>query len=585
VAFGLALLITTIPGNARLQRKARQLDVFEEFEDFDIPGSCPQGWIGHEGSCYIPFARGATWQEAEDTCRQLDSHLALSRSATENEFIAVEVGRPESRVWIGLRRIEGEFAWSDGKKADYTNWRRGEPKVASDCVSLLPEDIFQSWEVTNCDVMQAFICERENTTGLDITEDVEEATDLSTKATARTEHATATSPVVVLTDSPTDVGARFKDICSIGMHDCSTNGTCTPSEGSFECECNLGYEGDGRICADINECDNGYNDCHFNATCTNVPGSYYCQCDEGFHGNGKICQEGNITGSSTTTKTAHNGTDVLSTVHSLKTKEMEKPTYFVSTKAEVTGTAVAATTTEIPTPPPPSMPPIPPIPTTASSTSVSPEPPTAVVAVSKDKTGAPTKSSTPRSFTSSTGKTEIPTTSSADGVSREEHEVEKTTMRVSSRPTSSIRVFTEGGTSEIEAHLVNSCSSGKHNCSSNAKCLPAINGSYECRCNRGFEGDGKICFDIDECATNVTLCGSNAGCLNTDGSFTCYCKKVFIGNELTCRGIQTWLHNSVVRQAFCLELRAYQCGVTRLNIKLIFPGMTSVRRLPCFEIT
>ena len=25
-------------GNARLQRKARQLDVFEEFEDFDIPG-------------------------------------------------------------------------------------------------------------------------------------------------------------------------------------------------------------------------------------------------------------------------------------------------------------------------------------------------------------------------------------------------------------------------------------------------------------------------------------------------------------------------------------------------------------------
>ena len=204
--------------------------------------------------------------------------------------------------------------------------------------------------------------------------------------------------------------------------------------------------------------------------------------------------EDNVTGSSTTTKTAHNGTDVLSTVHSLKTKETEKPTYFVSTKAEVTGTAVAATTTEIPTPPPPSMPPIPPIPTTASSNSVSPEPPTAVVAVSKDKTGAPTMSSTPRSFTSSTGKTEIPTTSSADGVSREEHEVEKTTMRVSSRPTSSIRVFTEGGTSEIEAHLVNSCSTGKHNCSSNAKCLPAINGSYECRCNRGFEGDGKICF-------------------------------------------------------------------------------------------
>lgn len=127
-------------------------------------GSCPQGWIGHEGSCYLPQVHGATWQEAEETCKEIDAHLALSRSATENEFIAVEVGRPESRVWIGLRRTHGEFVWSDGQKADYANWGSGEPKDASvsgrDCVSLLPEDIFYSWEVTKCDSLQAFICER-----------------------------------------------------------------------------------------------------------------------------------------------------------------------------------------------------------------------------------------------------------------------------------------------------------------------------------------------------------------------------------------------------------------------------------------
>ena len=128
----------------------------------DILGSCPQGWIGHEGSCYSPFVHGATWQEAEDTCREFDAHLALSRSESENKFIAEEVGRPEFRVWIGLRRKEGEFVWSDGQKAEYTNWGNGEPKGSSsgDCVSLLPEDIFSSWEVTKCDNMQAFICER-----------------------------------------------------------------------------------------------------------------------------------------------------------------------------------------------------------------------------------------------------------------------------------------------------------------------------------------------------------------------------------------------------------------------------------------
>ena len=116
---------------------------------------------------------GATWQEAEDTCREIDAHLVLSRSDTENEFIAVEVGRPESRVWIGLRRKQGEFIWSDGQKAEYTNWGPREPKDSSvsgrDCVSLLPEDIFYSWEVTKCDSLQAFICERGKRTKLFVT--------------------------------------------------------------------------------------------------------------------------------------------------------------------------------------------------------------------------------------------------------------------------------------------------------------------------------------------------------------------------------------------------------------------------------
>ena len=66
--------------------------------------------------------------------------------------------------------------------------------------------------------------------------------------TARTE-SEVTSPVDVLTEVPTDVGAKVGDKCSTGMHDCSSNGTCISLEGTYDCECNLGYEGDGRICA------------------------------------------------------------------------------------------------------------------------------------------------------------------------------------------------------------------------------------------------------------------------------------------------------------------------------------------------
>ena len=41
--------------------------------------------------------------------------------------------------------------------------------------------------------------------------------------------------------------------------------------------------------SDINECVTGDHNCHDNATCINNAGSYTCQCDSGYHGNGTSC--------------------------------------------------------------------------------------------------------------------------------------------------------------------------------------------------------------------------------------------------------------------------------------------------------
>ena len=43
----------------------------------------------------------------------------------------------------------------------------------------------------------------------------------------------------------------FKDIdeCSTQTHDCSENGACTNAEGSFQCECQPGFTGDGKTCS------------------------------------------------------------------------------------------------------------------------------------------------------------------------------------------------------------------------------------------------------------------------------------------------------------------------------------------------
>ena len=40
---------------------------------------------------------------------------------------------------------------------------------------------------------------------------------------------------------------------------------------------------------DINECEGDVSPCNVNAQCYNNQGSYYCECNVGYNGNGKVC--------------------------------------------------------------------------------------------------------------------------------------------------------------------------------------------------------------------------------------------------------------------------------------------------------
>uniref|UniRef100_A0A8D0AR74 Fibrillin-1 n=1 Tax=Sander lucioperca TaxID=283035 RepID=A0A8D0AR74_SANLU len=66
------------------------------------------------------------------------------------------------------------------------------------------------------------------------------------------------------------------------LNDPCINGQCINIDGSFRCECPMGYSLDiSRVkCEDTNECAIG-NPCG-NGTCTNVIGGFECACDDGF---------------------------------------------------------------------------------------------------------------------------------------------------------------------------------------------------------------------------------------------------------------------------------------------------------------
>ncbi|XP_072048085.1 uncharacterized protein [Amphiura filiformis] len=127
------------------------------------------------------------------------------------------------------------------------------------------------------------------------------------------------------------------DECDCDKDNCNpVNGTCTNTIGSFTCSCKAGYDGDGIICTelnecgsnpclngecidqinafecncngtgyegnfcqiDIDECDRSTDDCNpVNGTCTNTIGSFTCSCKAGYDGDGIICTELNECGS------------------------------------------------------------------------------------------------------------------------------------------------------------------------------------------------------------------------------------------------------------------------------------------------
>nr|XP_015205025.1 PREDICTED: adhesion G protein-coupled receptor E1-like isoform X2 [Lepisosteus oculatus] len=96
------------------------------------------------------------------------------------------------------------------------------------------------------------------------------------------------------------------------------------------------------------------------------------------------------------------------------------------------------------------------------------------------------------------------------------------------RPTSSLDIFTE---SSQTCGDVDECSLIGY-CPKNSVCFN-INGSYYCQCKTGFRSTSRTtnftsvsekCTDVNECRENVIICGVNTICSNTIGNYFCTCK-------------------------------------------------------------
>ena len=62
------------------------------------------------------------------------------------------------------------------------------------------------------------------------------------------------------------------DECKARTSGCSLNADCHNNKGGWECECFVGFRGDGTNCFDIDECIENIDECGDHSTCLNTVG-------------------------------------------------------------------------------------------------------------------------------------------------------------------------------------------------------------------------------------------------------------------------------------------------------------------------
>ena len=97
---------------------------------------------------------------------------------------------------------------------------------------------------------------------------------------------------------------------------------------------------------------------------------------------------------------------------------------------------------------------------------------------------------------------------------------------------------------ELTVGVLDVCLSPLNPCSPLASCQGSTTLSVVCTCKSGYDGNGLVCTDIDECAINTDGCAVNADCSNLVGNFQCLCKAGYIGSGASCTDIDECLQQS-----------------------------------------
>uniref|UniRef100_A0AC34QYL9 C-type LECtin n=1 Tax=Panagrolaimus sp. JU765 TaxID=591449 RepID=A0AC34QYL9_9BILA len=125
---------------------------------------CSDGWIHdqYERYCYKYFANGGVWEQNLQSCGSFGAQLLTIHDGQQEfdviEFIKNMQGTATSDVWIGLKKVDGSWQWSDGTAVNYLAFLSGEPSAAGSCAAIRSFTSPAGWLAVNCNTALPYIC-------------------------------------------------------------------------------------------------------------------------------------------------------------------------------------------------------------------------------------------------------------------------------------------------------------------------------------------------------------------------------------------------------------------------------------------
>ncbi|KAG7229887.1 hypothetical protein INR49_009604 [Caranx melampygus] len=286
------------------------------------------------------------------------------------------------------------------------------------------------------------------------------------------------------------------DECLTGLHGCHSKAGCNNTLGSYSCVCLSGYVGDGTNCQDIDECQKENGGCHANALCTNFEGGRQCQCKVGFRGNGFQCNDVNECVNQRI-------------CHWNATCTNNPGSYVCTCNAGYKGNGNYLCLD-------------------IDECSETPRVCSSSLGYKGCKNLPGTYYCTCSSGFESNGQSCVDIDECANNICSLYADCVNTMGSFQCTCNSG---FVGNG---LTCADINECNENNQ-CDTNAVCINRL-GSYECSCLGGFVGDGRQCEDTDECAT-LNICPSTTTCINTAGSYYCDCGSGFVFSNTQCEDV------------------------------------------------